>query len=113
MENLIALKELLGIDNSIVQHADLKQQCPICDSNQITLAYWAKLKGVRIRYDRCHDCGYIFQNPLLHQDVLTYIYQSSWYWGLANKSDVGYINYLADADRFVKDYQRRYSKLAA
>ena len=107
------MEHFLGTSAAFEKHADPLTSCPICGSDTITLAYYSTFKELRIQYDRCRACGFIFQNPLLHQDVLTYIYESKWYWGLEGNPEVGYLNYLKDREKFIKDYERRFHKLLA
>ena len=54
---------------------------------------------------------------MLGRAALEHIYQSQWYWGTGNDTrggrGIGYLNYLHDMEKFMKDHHRRFRKLAS
>ena len=98
----------------VEQCAEPMSECPICQSEEYDPCYRSVYKTLSMRYDRCLQCGFIFQNPMLGRAALEHIYSSQWYWGTGNDTEgVGYLNYLHDMEKFMKDHHRRFRRLAS
>ena len=106
----------LEMTRAIVERcAEPMSQCPICRSEKYDPCYCSVFKTISMRYDRCSQCGYVFQNPMLGRAALEHINQSQWYWGTGNdtRGGIGYMNYLHDMEKFMKDHHRRFRRLAS
>ena len=104
----------LEVTRAIIEKcAEPMSECPICQSEKYDPCYRSVYKTLSIRYDRCLQCGFIFQNPMMGRAALEHIYSSQWYWGTGNDTGIGYLNYLHDMEKFMKDHHRRFRRLAS
>ena len=58
------------------------RECPLCGHPERSPAYQRSYQGMDIRWERCHACRFVFQNPKLSRESLNSIYRSSTYWNV-------------------------------
>lgn len=58
------------------------QECPLCGQPESSPAYQRSYHGIEIRWERCRNCRFVFQNPKLSRESLNSIYRSSTYWNV-------------------------------
>lgn len=78
-----------------LQFIERYTRCPLCQSLAIQLSFKWKTYGHLLTWDRCTECGIVFQNPRLTVETIASLYTSTSYFG-TNASDrsSGYVDFV-------------------
>jgi SAM-dependent methyltransferase len=81
--------------------------CVVCHSTRLEAIHHSRPRGIPLRFDRCLDCSFIFQNPRLTRASLQNYFDSGTFIEDSKSNDnaldeqLGYFNYL-DMDHSYK-----------
>jgi 2-polyprenyl-3-methyl-5-hydroxy-6-metoxy-1,4-benzoquinol methylase len=78
-------------------------QCPMCGSERFTIAFEEPPYSVR----RCSACGQGWASPRLSSRDLARMYTDDSYWRSTSPKTLGYHDYRADEELYLKTFRRR------